>query len=98
MVPIKTPPGEARVYKHHRKSLNVTAVPVAIFCKAVLYPGFSFGLRGEQSIHLHHEVAGPERAAAMNSQSTMEKLIHKEAEKINSHTGPPPFQTAALCF
>lgn len=43
----------------------VTDVPVAIICKAVLYPGFSFGLRGQQSIHLHHQVAGPEREAAL---------------------------------
>lgn len=37
------------------------ALPVAVIGKAIFYPGLSFGLRGEQSVHLHHKVAGPER-------------------------------------
>lgn len=36
-------------------------VPVAVVGKAIVYPGLSFGLRGEQSVHLHHKVAGPEK-------------------------------------
>lgn len=40
-------------------------VPVAVIGKAIFYPGLSFGLRGEQSIHLHHKVAGPEKTPSM---------------------------------
>lgn len=40
-------------------------VPVAVIGKAIFYPGLSFGLRGEQSIHLHHKVAGPEKNPSM---------------------------------
>lgn len=36
-------------------------LPVAVICKFIVYPGLYFGLRGQESIHLHHKVAGTER-------------------------------------
>lgn len=45
---------------HHLDYLCLT-VPVAVISEAIFYSGVCFGLRGQQSVHLHHEVAGPER-------------------------------------
>lgn len=50
---------------------NIQTSPVAVISEVIFYPGFSFGLRGEQRIHLHHKVAGPERKKpCINSQNS----------------------------
>lgn len=69
---------------------NIQSSPVAVISKVIFYPGFSFGLRGEQCVHLHHKVAGPERKKpCINSQnSTSSENITLEA----SHRGRRGFQ------
>lgn len=58
---------------------SITTLPVAVICKVILYPSLSFGLRGQQSIHLHHKVAGPERNPAFNltKRNTTERRYSK---------------------
>lgn len=68
-------------------------LPVAVVSKAIIYPGFSFGLRGEQSIHLHHQIAGP---TTRLSSRYMSKDCWFLSSRTNSHSRPGQSQTSAV--
>lgn len=36
-------------------------LPVALVRKVVFDPSFGFGLRGQQRVHLHHQITGPDK-------------------------------------
>lgn len=76
------------------------SLPVALVCKVVLHPGFWFRLRGQQRVHLHHQIAGPDKHTKhlLFKSKTPNQVFADAMMTTKSPTCPPQFQTAALCF